>query len=202
MDVDAFTRQVGDCTTLPYIERDELYEKMESVRALLGITLDDYPVDFGRVLQKLSPVLAVHTEPFEYRRFCGFLIKNRLPARSHVVINSRLNPEDQYFAAVHELVHFLCHDVERFLCNPFTQTVHGKFEWQANEGAAELILPQAFFVEDFLLSLDVYRDFGLAIQNTAAVNRVCEQVVRFRLKNLKRDFASASNILADRIDAL
>ena len=95
---------------------------------------------------------------------------------------------------VHELVHFFCHNLDRFMCNPFTNVVYGKFEWQANEGAAELILPHKFFVEDFHISMQEYGDINKAIKNTAKVYKVNEQVVKYRLMNLQDEFLQYKNM--------
>lgn len=186
--------QISECQTLPYIERAELYEKIDLVRQILGIRLKDYPIDFNDVYAELSDVLSISYEPFTYKKFCGLLIRNKLPYASHVVINSNLTPADQYFAMVHELVHFFCHNLDRFMCNPFTNVVYGKFEWQANEGAAELILPRKFFVEDFNISMQEYGDINKAIKNTAKVYKVNEQVVKYRLMNLQDEFLQYKNM--------
>lgn len=79
---------------------------------------------------------------FQSARLCGVLIRGEYLAQ--IALNENASPQSQRFTLSHELSHYLLHQQHtQFLCDGCERS---PLEWQANEAAAELLLPYRIFL--------------------------------------------------------
>lgn len=73
---------------------------------------------------------------------------------SAILLDSRQSREEQNFFCAHELIHSAFHrdlGMKQFSCYEKTQPQQDSaIEWQANEGAAELLVPYKLFIPRFI----------------------------------------------------
>lgn len=168
---------------------DILIEAVNNIRQKLGISWGDYPIDIYNVIEQYE-YLTVAEESFEAKGLGGFLIRNKLPEASVIVVNSNQRTVDKNFAVCHEIIHYFCHDFD--LENKLFACSHKKYirtprEQQANEGAAELLAPAQLIIPDLHTAMEYYRDKALAIKETAKAYGVATRVMERRITNLGID---------------
>ena len=128
-----------------YMTKAQIYRHVERLRRAFGIAPEDYPLGMAdlRALAKGRAELRVHV--FDSATLGAYMIKNPPPRRSLIVLNGRRPPLSQAFDLAHELVHFYTHPAGNFFCEiPEDGKVRRDLpamEYQANQGAAELLMP-------------------------------------------------------------
>ena len=79
---------------------------------------------------------------FQSTRLCGVLIRGEF--LSQIALNQNASLQSQRLTLSHELSHYLLHQNHtQFLCDGCERS---PLEWQANEAAAELLLPYRIFL--------------------------------------------------------
>lgn len=167
---------------------DVLKNAVDNIRRVLNINLSDYPIDIYDVIEKF-PYLQIYEQPFITDGLCGFLIRNKKPSASIIVINSNISSADKNFAICHEIIHYFCHPekLTKKLLSAYNKNVTETFrEKQANEGAAELLIPKEIFISEMANAREYYNDEDLAIQNTAHLYNVAPEVIHRRIENLSK----------------
>jgi len=93
------------------------------------------------IIFKYPETLKLQYHSFDSDKIGGFIIKNN-PNVSHslITLNDTRAPESIKFNCCHELVHFFTHPCDSYTCASFVKDLD-PFEYQANEGAAELLAP-------------------------------------------------------------
>ncbi len=126
-----------------------LYRSVDRIRDRLGIDYNAREVDVRRIAEsKLN--LKVETLPFKTPGLHGIACLGFGEEPDVILLNRARNPIEQRFDFSHELYHcayhrhvqqamFSCYETVGAQQNPFA-------EWQANEAAAELILPYRAFL--------------------------------------------------------
>lgn len=114
----------------PYLSRAGLYERLDAVRTALGVSPAE-PADPFR-LSALTGC-RVGLRPFD-GNVGGMLLY--LPDGPLVLLNAARPCESRRFSLAHELVHLWLHPKR-----PPGQPQDPCREWQANDGAAELLIP-------------------------------------------------------------
>ena len=154
--------------------RSALYHRIDSMRRKYGIRGVFDPYAF---LEAQKIPLALHR--FTDGHLHGVLV--RTGRRYGIILDTRLTPAEQRFTLTHEIVHFELHRGE-----PGAAAFHNSSdEYQADEGAAELLMPY----RDFLPRAAAMRRKFLSDQTAALILLAahyrldCEQVRR-RLKSL------------------
>ncbi len=124
-----------------FIDKAELYRLVDERRAALSIGGPADPYELARRLG-----IAVSCYEFESRRLSGFLMRGE--HHSEIVLNAAGGPESRRFTAAHELIHYLLHGGKQYLCadTGVSRGAVGALEWQANQGAAELLMPYRVFL--------------------------------------------------------
>lgn len=84
---------------------DILIEAVNNIRQKLGISWGDYPIDIYNVIEQYE-YLTLAEESFEAKGLGGFLIRNKLPEASVIVVNSNQRTVDKNFAVCHEIIHY------------------------------------------------------------------------------------------------
>lgn len=186
MDLTDIKCSMVQCRTYHNISKIDLYEKVQIVRELLGLTFEDYPLNIAKLERRLSVFVIIERTPLATPKLCGFLIKKDFPKKSIIIINSKLSPQDYFFALAHETIHYFCHnETSESMNNPLLFKEHSENEKQANEGAAELLLPYKLFIPDYKICIDEYKNNVDAISNTAKAYCINPEVVKFRVLNLE-----------------
>ncbi len=130
------------------------------------------------------PGVELYETAFASAGLHGFIVTTHDKSGAKIVLDARRSAEEQMFDLSHELVHFALH--------PPTDTVHGYspfMEWQANEGAAELLLPRALLLHVLAETRERIRtpyDASRLIQSLARRQGIRESVVRWRVWSLRQ----------------
>ena len=173
------------CKTSRFTPKRDLYKAVDVLREILDISLKDYPIDIFSVIKCLHRYINIRYESFRDKSFGGFLIKNGSDDTSHIILNKNLAYPDWTFGCAHELIHYFCHDSENtYLIRPNSEKFNDIYEWQANEGAAELLLPYKIFIKEYFESMDYYKNESDTVKGIARAYHVREKVVNYRINNL------------------
>lgn len=115
------------------------------------------------------PSIKVEYAPFVTPRLKGLvaLAQNEKQCNC-IIINSNISKEEQRFHGVHEYMHIFFHSGISegvILCKDTSSISRNSFiEWQANEGAAELIMPYKEFIPEFSRCLDLCLNPNIATE--------------------------------------
>lgn len=129
----------------------ELYD---SINTLFFDLIDqecDFPFNIFKICKKLKNY-SIKTENLTTPGLRGIALISKNPDLNCIIINSALSQAEQNFHGMHELIHTKLHaEQAAFTCfdNPSIEQ-NGFIEWQANEGAAELMSPMFRFIPDFV----------------------------------------------------
>lgn len=170
-----------------YYTKEKLYKMVDSIRGLAGLPNGDYPInviDFcsGRTDYEVG------FHPYKTRGLRGTLVMD--PEVNTILLNSKQTSSEQNFFCAHELVHSILHrneGISIFRCfervlpqqNPY-------LEWQANEGAAQFLVPYQDFIPIFTTLLSFSGpSTGVYVPSVLADRYgVTTRVIELRIKNL------------------
>jgi len=146
-----------------YITKQQLYKEVEACRLRLhsdGIT----EISIRNICDEY-PHICVDYTPLTTPGLRGLVVFATLEKPFHrIIINSLLPEAEQQFHSIHEYMHIYLHsnlggaDITCFDKKIGTYRDSG-LEWQANEGAAELIMPYKEFIPLFLSMFKDYSAF-------------------------------------------
>lgn len=166
---------------MKFITKAILYGEIDRIRAENGIS---GPADPYAMAKHLG--IPVSLYEFDSRRFSGALIRGKNMAE--IIVNSSRSPEARRFTVAHELVHYFLHDGALFSC--LEQSSVTALEWQANEGAAELLLPYRYFLFSYRNIRSLYlADEDRAVRALAKEFSATPTMVRTRLLSLSPEIA-------------
>ncbi len=148
--------------------RQALYAQIDALRTNLPE---------GDLLYTAGRLVPVQFHRFDSRKLGAVLIGG-----SVIVVNSARPIPCQRFSLAHELVHYYLHQGMESQNNPF-------LEWQANEGAAELLLPRQ---EVLKLAASHHSTMGSLPRLLANRFGVSETVARYKLKSMGLSYQSKS----------
>lgn len=147
------TGKVNSLLYKKYFNKSQLYEEIDRCRKILnanGIT----EINIGNICEEY-PHISVRYEPFETPGLRGMVIfSTGGNPINRIFINSLLPSTEQHFHSIHEYLHIYLHsdiggnDITCFE-NGIKNNQDSGIEWQANEGAAELIMPYKEFIPWF-----------------------------------------------------
>ncbi len=164
--------------------RRELYTRVDELRESLGGRL---PKTYAGLLQMVDytiPHLQVVCRDMDSRRLAGLLLRGE---ESVILLNTGRSNESLRFTLAHELIHFYLHPQQRqFIC----AEQKSPLEWEANEGAAELLVPRRSFLPMMENICSEYLDKDIYIMEAAEHFGVSEQVIRYRIKSLEKYLGS------------
>lgn len=180
--------------------KKELYDRVEQIRERMGIKPEHYPLDSVNICDRVKS-LTVDYLPFKTPGLQGVILLQR-DCDSLIILNSKRNRVEQNFYCAHELAHFILHrnhPSQSFQCFDRIRDKQNAFqEWQANEWAAEFLVPYRLFIPELFKRLDwnlppevdfyppVADDrFPLIRQELARLFGVSERVIRNRIESLK-----------------
>lgn len=165
---------------MQYLDRAALYVEMERLRGRIGPIPKALPHYKERVGQ-LCPDITLICREFDSRRLAGMLMRGE--TATLLVLNSARGELAQRFTLTHELVHYFLHtDQVRFCCE---DAGAGPYEWQANEGAAELLVPYRSFLKEVrCLHAQDCRDLDEVYARLSMKYHVSPVVIKNRMESL------------------
>lgn len=169
----------------------DLYNFVNTLRNRLDINFDSYPLNTIDICNELKRVNITYHK-FKTNGFCAaVLLGNKTDT---VILNSNRTDKEINFDCGHEIVHMAKHrdkGIDSFSCMELKtkrQSNISFLEWEANEGAAELLVPYKKFIPEwtnmYSNSLGWYDIDGL-IHYFSNLYFVSDAVISFRLQHLK-----------------
>ena len=170
-----------------YATKEDIYYMISYLKWSLG--LDSYPLDSKSVAQQFCRDLKFEYLDFDTTEICGILYKG--DNSTTIGLNNFRTEDQQNFDCAHELVHYYSHDIPycKCVCSESNQIrQESTIEYQANEGAAQLLVPYEYFISDvcdvYCEALSSY-DIDCIINDLAMRYRVTDAVISVRLQSLK-----------------
>lgn len=135
-----------------YWTKRTLYEFVDALKKSFGITLSscDYPVNSIELGKNFCKNLTIEKIPFPSNYICGILYKGN--NSTSIALNSSRELYQQNFDCMHELIHYFFHDISycQLMCSEKNIKQDSYIEWQANEGAAQFLVPYQIFIPKYL----------------------------------------------------
>lgn len=182
----------------------DLYRYVDRIRKIYGFSNIDYGMDISD-LRYIDSSIHIETHCFSTTGFgAAIFFGDKVDT---IILNTQRNAQEQGFDLRHELVHKHKHRTNGKLSyNCFTNQQDSFIEWEANEGAAEMMIPYRIFILDvaeayptFVTSSDIYM-FKRKMQQKY---NVTPAMVELRLKNLKYEIQQCiNNVPIDEIEIL
>ena len=177
--------------------KKDLYSHVDELRQRLKCNHNSInSIDIAKLFTKN---LLIFYPPFQDNTICGILYRGK--NTTSIALNSSRSEAQQNFDCMHELIHYFLHDVSfcRLICSD--SPTHDKcidqdfyIEWQANEGAAQFLVPYQIFIPDYIQTSCEYSHCYLAqtmvIDKLAAKYFVSPKVIRNRIDSLNYEIYS------------
>lgn len=179
------------------MNKKDLYKRMDGVRDALGIGYDCMYANPFDMCSKLD-IQVICTE-FVTSGLRGIAIPSTGPTRDSdtIILNGKRDFTQRKFDCAHELTHLLLHAPSReyYLqqVDDVTIAQDGYTEWEANEGAAELLMPYRIFIPMFVLETKAYKSETVTCRRMARLFKVTEQNIAFRMKGLQYEIWQYAN---------
>ena len=167
--------------------RAQLYQALDQCRAQLGLN-PEQPVDPYRLAARFGCQVAAHY--FNSTKIAGMLLRNPNQTDSPsgvILLNGLFSSSSLRFTLAHELVHLMLHPtVAQSVCIEELSSQKSRLEWEANEGAAELLLPYRQVLPYFSTLTGL--SFFQKAERISARFQVSPTTARYRLEELKGDW--------------
>lgn len=176
---------------MQYLTKQALYQKVEQIRPQLPC-IPKVLREYLTQLHQLYPQLRIVQQPLDSKKVSGMLLRN---GNSLIILNSSRNETSQRFTLTHEMIHFLLHaEIAQFFCE---DNGTSPYEWQANEGAAELLVPyRSFLPAAARLYPSLHLNRGRALQTLSDQFGVSTTVISNRLDSLSFELEQYRNGVA------
>jgi len=180
-----------------FLTKAELYNKVNTKAEELGLNLSatNYRIDAISLAKKVCLNLHIELINFEETKICGILYKGR--NTTTIGLNARRSFYGRNFDCMHELIHYFFHDHIWTQC---TQNLNDHMEWQANEGAAQLLMPYQSFIPNYIYYHDLFYNrlspnhaAKAQITQLARHYKVGSRAAEYRINGLKKEIAQYLN---------
>lgn len=135
-----------------YWTKQKLYKEVDKLKYELGLdfTSDIYPINSKELGKENCKDLIIEELPFSIEYICGILYKG--DNTTSIALNSSRESYQQNFDCMHELIHYFLHDISycQLICSEKNIKQDSFIEWQANEGAAQFLVPYQIFIPKYL----------------------------------------------------
>lgn len=175
-----------------FLNKSELYLMIDMLRKHLNLPQNYIPLDSVALAHRVCKNPIIEQLNFETTSICGMLYVGE--KTTTIGLNVNRTKEMQNFDCCHELIHYFCHDIKECQCvcseiSSSTKSITQSplWEWQANEGAAEFLIPYRTFIPTYVaLSRKYARDFIKTPpeKELAKIYNVTETVIRNRIDTL------------------
>ena len=165
--------------------KQELYDNIEVILKNMGITKECYPIDSARIVKSI-PNLYLEYLPYKSSSLGAIMLRGDITG---IAVNANNSSCDQNFDIAHELIHYwLHHNVSSINLDMPSKSQNRIKEWQANEGAAQLLMPHWDFTPRFLdKAKEIERTYE-SVENIyydlAKYYNVSPIVIDYRIRNL------------------
>lgn len=186
-----------------------LYSQIDALRRRLGVSAATFPINAIDLAYTHTKALSLEILPFSNNKICGILYKG--VRSTSIALNANREPEMQNFDCMHELIHYFIHDIQQCqrICSSDNRLENcieqdSYLEWQANEGAAQFLVPYQDFIPNFSALLDNPPHRNFWIEGCLADQYgVSPQVITFRLSSLGHEIDQyRAGVPIDRINIL
>lgn len=133
--------------------KSELYQEVQNLRIQLKVTDDMYPLDAIKLLEAHN--ILIDAMPMKTIGLRGIAIQKSCSGDyDAIILKAEHSSEEKNFYCAHEAMHLTFHrgaNGKSFRCNENAKLNQNPFEeWQANAGAAELLVPYRLFIPAFV----------------------------------------------------
>lgn len=135
-----------------------LYEEVDIIRR--NYDIQAWPVDTYKLVNQICINPRIEVLAFRSVLICGML--SRGITNTVIGLNQRHNGRQQNAYCMHELMHYLWHPGmgEVKISYSIATDRDSYIEWQANQGAAEMLMPHRDFIPSFVNELFDKRNYG------------------------------------------
>lgn len=129
------------------MSKKDLYESVNNLKNRMHINDFEYPLDIFDICQNRLVNIEIGAANFKTNDLRGMaIISENVKCENHVIlVNANKSPEEINYHGTHELMHItIQHNKagQAFKCyDKVKPTQDSYIEWQANEGAAEFLVP-------------------------------------------------------------
>lgn len=156
-----------------------------------------YHVDAVELAGRVCHNLSIEVLDFETYSICGILYKSQYSTA--IALNGRRSETGRNFDCMHELIHYWLHDNGTYYCGDtiFDNEQNRGAEWQANEGAAQFLMPYQNFLPRYIKLFEALtkkqpleRVYKQIVSIFADEYGVGQRVVEYRLQSLREDIGN------------
>ena len=138
---------------IDYLTKEQLYRKVQGIHQMLEKSGIFPPFTIEKICERFQNILIEYV-PLKTRGLRGIVaLATEDEPDNCILIDAFLSKEEQYFHSMHEFMHISLHqnaDSKTFQCYDRVRPNQNEaLEWQANEGAGELIMPYRQFIPLF-----------------------------------------------------
>jgi len=173
-----------------YLTKEQLYSYIHQYKRRLGLDYNEYGFNMIQLCKQKGVML--EQLAFKTKHLRGMASIGDTPDDDVILLNSRRNEVEQNFDCGHEYVHLCIHrnlDKKIFNCIDAVYVKQDEYiEWQANEGAAEMLIPYKEFLNLVKNGpFNINDPFGIACLKDFAAElfNVTNKVIECRLESLK-----------------
>ena len=163
-----------------------LYTKLEDKLSDSDLRYE-FPLDIKALVRKEA--IEVQYYSFDSEAIGAVLVKGE--QKSGILVNSNKPAAEQRFDLAHELIHFWFHPAKASFSFQNPQSRDREKEWQANEGAAQLLLPYDDFIPRFIQTAryveENHEPPEEIYSSLARFYQVLPVVVDYRARNLESE---------------
>lgn len=167
-----------------YNQKHNLYKFVDALRNIFKLSLSEYPVN-SLAICKNDVTTDIIYHDFHSYGFCAAAIKGA--KQDTVILNSKRTKVELNFDCAHEIIHLTKHrDADTPMFNCIAQHQDTYMEWEANEGAAELLVPMQLLLPEIKKrSIKTWNDINSMKFDLSNLFNVSDAVIQFRLESLK-----------------
>lgn len=181
-----------------YYTKKRLYNEIHDYKGGLGLNVTD--IGFDMIELCINDGVLLQKIPFKTKALRGMASIGDTPEKDVILLNEGRNKREQNFDCGHEYVHLCIHrdlNQKTFNCIDAVYTCQNIFiEWQANEGAAEMIVPMEVllpFIRNNYSGSGYYADIIALKEQAASIFNVTDKVIACRLESLKYEIQQYLN---------
>lgn len=170
--------------------KQQLYHEVIRIKRFMGFRIYQYGIDLVKEYEAFG--IRVTAVPFKTRGLRGMAAVGEKPDPDVILLNNARTQREQNFDCSHETMHLALHrrtGRKTFNCYNIPVPNQDPFlEWQANEGAAEFLMPYVEFIpmlRDTVGSRPTHMAIKYFTELAGDTFLVPEAAIKFRLENLK-----------------
>ena len=165
--------------------KKELYDDIRRILKDLGVDEHWYPIKAADIAA-LMPDIELEYIPYSSPHIGAIMLRDKVTGIS---VNSNRPAYDQNFDIAHELVHYWLHpETTSFSFDAPVTSRDRRKEWQANEGAAQILVPYEDFIPRFIRKAaeveENYESVETIYYDLARHYGVNPVVIDYRIRNL------------------